>query len=169
MHSNHLTRWILSLTVGLLVAGCGDDSTAPEVLPPDFPVLDASFVGQFCIRGTVFPNNTVSGELAATDCETVAPVGAGPGSYFEGWRVRVSQAGSVTIQTGSAFDTFIDVFRINDLEAPDLDDLLIFDDDSGPGDNGRLTITLQPSTEYWVLVSGFAATDLGAYTLDVSY
>ena len=171
MLSTRTTPRILLAVAGVLfVAGCGgDDPTAPEVLAPDFPALGADFATQFCIRGTLAPDNTVSGELTTDDCETVSPVGSGPGSYFEGWRVRVGQTGSVTIQTGSGYDTFVDLFRIDDLGAPDLENLIIFDDDSGPGDNGRFTITLQVDTEYWVMVSGFDAIDVGPYTLDARY
>lgn len=161
--------WILLVGGGLLLAGCGDDPTAPEILPPDFPTLDAAFATEFCIRGTLAPTNVVSGEISDTDCETVSPVGSGPGSFFEGWRVRVGQAGSVTIQTASGFDTFVDLFRIDDLSAPTLDNLVVFDDDSGAGDNGRVTVTLQAGTEYWVMVSGFDAVDVGPYTLNASF
>ena len=75
----------------------------------------------------------------------------------------------MTLQTDSNFDTFIDVFRIDDLSAPDLGNLLAFDDDGGSGDNARLTLTLQAGTEYWVLVSGYDAVDVGAYTLEASF
>jgi hypothetical protein len=166
MLSSRPTGWMLLVFGGLLLAACGDDPTAPEVLAPNFPALDAAFATEFCIRGTLAPNNSVSGEISDTDCETVAPVGSGPGSFYEGWRVRVAQAGSVTIQTASGFDTFVDLFRIDDLSAPTLDDLIIFDDDSGAGENGRVTVTLQPGTEYWVMVSGFDADEAGPYTLE---
>lgn len=169
MLSTRRYGWMLFVGVGLLFGACSDDPTAPEIQPPEFPVLDAAFVTEFCIRGTLSPSNTVSGDLGATDCETVSPIGSGPGSFYEGWRVRVGQSGSVTIQVASAFDSFIDVFRIDDLSAPTLDTLLIFDDDSGAGDNGRVTITLQPGVEYWVMVSGFDAIDEGPYTLEASF
>lgn len=168
MGSTCTIRGALLMGAALLLAGCGSDSTAPEIQAPDFPTLDAAFATQYCIRGTLYPNNVVSGQLETTDCETVSPVGSGPGSYFEGWRVRVAQTRSVTIQSGSAYDTFVDVFRIDDLSAPNLDNLLIFDDDSGPGDNGLVTLTLQAGTEYWVMVSGFDAIDVGPYTLEAS-
>lgn len=169
MRATRRSGWILFAGVGLLLGACSDDPTAPEIQPPDFPALDAAFATEFCVRGTLSPNNTVSGDLATTDCPTVSPVGSGPGSFFEAWRVRVGASGSVTLQTGSNFDTFIDVFRIDDLSAPDLSDLLVFDDDSGVGDNARVTLTLQAGTEYWVLVSGFDAVDVGAYTLEARF
>ena len=169
MLSTRPIGWGLLMGGMIFLTACSDDPTAPEILAPDFPTLDAAFATEFCVRGTLAPNNVVSSEISDTDCETVSPVGSGPGSFFEGWRVRVGQTGSVTIQVASAFDSFLDVFRIDDLGAPTLDNLIVFDDDSGAGDNGRVTVTLQAGTEYWVMVSGFEGTDVGPYTLDASF
>ena len=83
MRSTRRCGWILFAGAGLLFGACSDDPAAPEIQPPEFPALDAAFVTEFCIRGTLTPNNTVSGDLATTDCATVSPVGSGPGSFFE--------------------------------------------------------------------------------------
>ena len=163
------TRRLLGGALGAVVAmaaGCGDDPVAPEFITPEFPALDAAIVAEFCIRGTMVPETTVSGEIADTDCPTVSPVGAGPGTYYEAWRLRVGSTGSVSLEIASGFDSFMDVFRIDDPTNPSLDDLVDFDDDGGTDANARLRLTLDAGVEYWVMVSGFDAAEVGPYALE---
>lgn len=167
-----MTRFArLASALGLSVAfaACADDGTGPldEV---EFPVLDAAVLAEFCIRGQMVPVDAADESLQATDCATVFPVGVGPGLVYETWRVRVASTTEVTIFTESNIDTFLDVFEINPA-APILDlvNLVEFNDDRSETDfNASVSPTLQPGIEYWVMVSGFDADELGPYTLRVT-
>ncbi len=158
------------LLIAVALAACGDDGTGPvdEVEPPEFPTLDALVATEFCVRGTLIPGETVAGEVSDENCPTINPVGVGPERFFESWRVRVGRSGSVTLEVSSDFDTFLDLFRIDDLSEPGLSTttLVAFNDDDGADENGLLTVTLQAGTEYWAIVSGFNPEDVGTYSLE---
>lgn len=161
--------WVLFALATLSAGACGDDAVGPaEVTPPEFPTLQAAVATEFCVRGSLIPGESVTGEVIATNCPTVEPVGIGPGRFFETWRVRVGQGASVTLELTSDFDTVLNLFRIDDLAEPVIAraTLVAFSDDDGVDANARLTITLQAGTEYWATVSGFNPDDVGVYSLD---
>lgn len=160
--------WILALGLASLLAACGDDGTGPEDPgSPEFPTVDAAVLAEFCVRGTLVPTATVTGTLNEADCPTVSPVGSGPGTNYETWRVRVAGTQSVTLEISSGFDSFIDVFRITNLASPQLGGALVdFDDDGTGGVDARLTVTLEAGVEYWVMVSGFGPEDVGPYSME---
>ena len=155
----------LAMVVGTLACG-SDDVTGPDDVT--FPTISQSALDAACIRGTAAPTTTVNGSISDTDClNGTTLVGAGPNGYFEGWRVRVATAASVTFTVDSNYDSFLDLFLIDDLGSAGLMNLLDFDDDGGPGDDAELTASLAPDTEYWIMVSGFEAIDVGQYSLDI--
>ena len=165
----------LSYLVILTAVACGkDDVTGPGEV--EFPTISQSALDGSCIRGTVVLLTSVSGTISTTDCLTdltpvgaPIPVGTEPG-FFEGWRVRVATSTAVTFSVTSQFDTFLDLFRIDDLSSPVLtfNNLLAFNDDGGAGFDALLTYPLQPNTEYWIMISGFSADELGDYSLALS-
>lgn len=164
------TRRIRLLTSALLVAvaACGDDGTGPPD-GVDFPFLGAAVRAEFCIRGQMVPTDEENESLQDTDCPTVFPVGQGPDRFYETWRVRVPSPATVTIFTESNFDTFLDVFEIDPANPVlGLDNLVAFNNDGPDGPDARLTVTLDPGVEYWVMVSGFEADAFGPYTLRVT-
>lgn len=140
----------------------------PQTQTPTFPTIDQTVLTAYCIRGAASVPAIRAGNLSTIDCPTANTiVGGTDEGYWEGWRVRVSSSEAVTFAVDSDFDSFIDLFQI-ELANPALTNLVTFDDDSGENGNAALTVTLQPDREYWVLVSGFAAVDLGTYTLNIS-
>ncbi|MDH3225373.1 MAG: hypothetical protein OEO23_16750 [Gemmatimonadota bacterium] len=147
-------------------AAYGDSGTGPG-LTEGFPNIDQAILSGFCIRGTAPPPAIRPGIIGTNDCPTEGTlVGTGDG-YWEGWRVRVSDVTTVTFTVDSEFDSFLDLFQIN-VANPVLNSLIAFDDDGTGSLDAQLEWTLQPDTEYWILVSGFEALDLGSYTLDIT-
>lgn len=153
----------------LLVLACGDSGTGPGSGGPEFPSIDAGTLSSNCIRGTAVPPAIRAGNLSQTDCPTLNTIVGVTDGFWEGWRVRVSEAGPVTFSVRSDLDTTLDLFEIDPANpALTLANLLGFDDDSGENFNAELTFTLEPETEYWILVAGFEAADVGSFTLDIS-
>lgn len=137
------------------LASC-KDATGPGLL---FPILPEDLMESFCNRGQRSPGQAISGSVSDTDCE------AGDGSFFEVWRVRVPAAGTYQFTATSTFDNFLAVVRLDaydDTSATTTD--MGSDDDSGPGSNALLNVTLQPDVDYFLIVNGFSATDVGPYT-----
>lgn len=154
----------LTLFAALLapLAACGGDSTGPDSV--SFPTISQSTLDANCIRGTAAPPASVSGSISNADCPVSGTLVGAVDGFWEGWRVRVNSATTVTFAVTSSFDSFLDLFVIN-VSSPALNNLRIFDDDSGAGLDALFTFTLQPDTEYWIMVSGFDATDTGSFTL----
>ncbi len=162
---------LYALAASLIGLACGDD----DPTGPGFPTIDNAILSEFCVRGTLLPPGTGNSSIGTSDCltdETVAkldvPVGAGPGAFFEGWRVRVASQGSVTFEVSSNFDSFLDLYTIPNLTDATSATFLGFDDDGGPGLDARLSATLEPNTEYWVFVSGLTGSETGSYSLSAN-
>lgn len=149
-------------------AACGDSGTGVPV--NEFPTIDPAFLQTFCVRGTAPPPAIRAGSLGSSDCSTAGTaIGFNPDSFYETWRVRVSEPRQVTFSLDSDFDTVLDLFQV-DVSNPTVsfNDWLAVDDDSGTNLNAELVFSLQANTEYWIVVSGFEAVDVGNYTLNVN-
>ena len=96
-------------------------------------------------------------------------MGFGDDSFFEGWRVRVDADAQITFAVDSGFDSVLDLFVI-DVANPVLaiGNLVAFDDDGSGALDALLTVDLDANTEYWIVVSGFDAVDVGNYTLNIN-
>lgn len=168
---------ILSLVAAMLassvLAACGDSGTGPGG-DVQFPSLSADVISTFCVRGSLVAPDVASSVISNGDCRTDVtlgvfdePAGAQAGAFFETWRVRVASRRTLTFEVSSGFDSFLDLYRLSTATDPSSAVLLAFDDDGGQNLNARLQFTLEPSTEYWVIVSGFDETETGSYTLSV--
>lgn len=139
---------------------CGDDGgTEPGGVT--FPNVPQATLDAYCIRGQGIPPATVSGAITTSDCHDAPGDG-----YYEGFRVRVGSSGAVTFAVASSFDSWLELFRIDDLNNIEGSAVLLAeDDDSGGNLQARLTFTLQPNTEYVIFVSGFDDFETGPYSL----
>lgn len=162
-----------SLAVAVALTGCGGSSTGPAE-DPDFATLDPQVGAEWCVRGTITLGAKVTEVLTENDCRTadtsVFEQRAGVpnnNAYFETWRLKVTGQRGVRIKVAGDFDSYLDIYRITDLSDPSGSSLVGFDDDSGSGRNARLIVSLAPSYEYWVLVSGYDELELGDYSLSV--
>ncbi|HET7040050.1 MAG TPA: hypothetical protein VFH97_09180 [Gemmatimonadales bacterium] len=151
-------RLPMVLALSAVLWACSDNGPGDEIV---FPTIDADILLEFCIRGEVPVTATTSrsGSVSTSDCTAGFDDG-----YWEGWRVRVAEAGSYTIEVSSDFDSWLTVWRLNDVNNVDdaTVDLLGEDDDSAGNLDAMLTVSLQPNTEYVVFVSGYDQSQVGA-------
>lgn len=146
----------------LLFAACKDSSgPGPQIT---YPTLPSAFVSEYCIRGDRTVGNGISGTLATTDCPF------GDGSYYETWRLRLAAAGSYRFAASSSFDNLLAVLRLDStVGSEEYFTALASDDDSGPGTNALISsVALESNTDYFLIVNGFDATDVGPYSVTFS-
>ena len=111
---------------------------------------------------------TINGSLATTDCLLV------DGTYADGYAIAVTSATNVQIDmTSSSFDTYLYLLE------PDEDDWIEWarNDDVDPDDpaipndpfdtNSRITFTLQPNVQYFILANSYDQNITGNYQLKV--
>jgi hypothetical protein len=154
-----MKRYLL-IALLALAAGCSKDSAGPSV---DFPPLPQNLLDGFCVQASgATVGQTKSGTLSAADCD------AGD-SFFEIWRVRVTQTTSVTFDANSGFDNYLEVARLNSYTSTSANFTMMGEnDDRASGNyNALLTVTLQPDTDYFVVVSGYDYGEVGSYTLRI--
>jgi hypothetical protein len=137
---------------------CGDGGIT-------FPSIDADIIQEACIRGEVPVEGTVSRSGNVTDDDCTEGFDDG---YWEGWRVRVSEERTYTIEVTSNFDSWLTVWRVNDVNNIDDNtvDEIAEDDDGGEGVDAMVTLTLRPDVEYVVFVSGYDQSHTGSYTVE---
>ncbi|HET7040186.1 MAG TPA: hypothetical protein VFH97_09875 [Gemmatimonadales bacterium] len=154
---------LLSVAFGLVgLAACGDDGIT-------FPELPSTLLTEFCVRGTASLEETVSGSVAATDCDA-ADVDPTDEGYYEVWRIRVETATAVTFDAQSEFDNYLTVLRLDSFTSTTAELTLIGqnDDRDFPADlNALVTVTLQPDTDYFVAIAGYDYTEVGPYTIEI--
>lgn len=151
------------LIAPLIALGCGGDSTGPGDV--DFPTVSASDMATYCIRGQAVPTASRTGSVSSTDCHSGVP----DDGYWESWHVRVASTGSVDIEVDGTFDNYLEVISIADVN--DIENTSTFiaeDDDSGPGLNAALSVSMQAGTDYAVIVSGYDDSSQGSYTLTMT-
>lgn len=152
------------LMLAALAACGGDESTGPDGLL--FDELPPDLLAAYCVRGTATVGDTRSGTIAFSDCDA-AEIDPDDDSYFEIWRVRVAQSRTVTFDLSSAFDNYLEVFRLlSHTETSASVALLDDNDDRSPDDlNALLSVELDPGVDYFVVVSGYDYGETGPYTL----
>lgn len=103
---------------------------------------------------------TINGALATTDCRLE------DGSYADGYAIAVATATSVQIDlTSAAFDTWLVLFEL--LQNGTLAERAVNDDADQTTTNSRITFTLNPGAEYFILANSFDPAVTGAYQLKV--
>ena len=148
----------MAVAVGLAGAACGDSLTFPE--------LPSQLLADFCVQGTATVGETVQGTVSASDCDAADARPGGVG-YYDVWRVRVSEAQSVTFDADSPFDNYLTLLRLDSFTQTSAD-LTVVDenDDRAQGNlNALLSFTLQPDTDYFIAISGFDYDETGSYSL----
>ena len=127
----------------------------------------AQTTGPYTLRVTFTPSVTPGddhGDTAATatsvgsNSTTAGVLTANDSDYF---RLSLSEAGTLTVFTEGSTDTYGTLTRQDG-------ELLVENDDSGPGYNFRLS-TAVPAGTYFVEVRGYNAQTTGPYTLRVTF
>jgi hypothetical protein len=109
-------------------------------------------------RGSIRPGQTVQGTLGAGD-----PLLA-HGTFHETWRFTGRPGQRVTVSLRSSeFDTLLLWARVVGAEPLPI----ISDDDGGPGSSSELTVEVDATGEYAIIVTSICFGGLGAYTLAV--
>ena len=104
--------------------------------------------------GTIAMGETVTGSLATTDCLL------DDGTYTDGWEFTILGSTGIIAELASAeFDAFV---IVTDAQG----NRLGFDDDSGPGTNSLLRLTLAAGT-YRVWANSFYSGQTGSYSLSL--
>ena len=150
-------RLAASVVVLTFAFGC-KDSSGPSV---NFPELPTQLLADYCVVGERTVGQAISSTLSSTDCDY------GDGSFFEVWRVRVTGSGSYRFAASSSFDNLLAVLRLDSFTTTTAYLTLVAnDDDSGPDFNALIaSASLSPSTDYFLVVNGFGASDTGPYTI----
>lgn len=167
-----MRRWMkTAVTIAALASftACGgDDSTGPSA-NVSFPDIDPQLLALFCVRGEATPGMAPSGSLTSSDCDS-ADFNPGDDSFFEMWRVRVAESGSVTFDAQSEFDNYLEVFRLDGISEDSVSVTLLGEnDDRSPGNdlNALVSVTLSPGQDYFVAISGFTYQETGPYTIQI--
>lgn len=92
------------------------------------------------------------------------PTSLGPTSPYDAWQFVVDTAGVYSLTTTSAsFDTYLHLFQNAFDPGNPLGNILAGNDDGGVGLLSRIDYSLNPGTEYFMIISGFGG-DSGPYT-----
>ena len=149
-----------------LLCSCGDDGNGPGNV--SFPNIDATLLAAVCWQGNLTAPQNGSGTISASDCDA-ADIDPADEGYFETFRVRVPAARSVTITTNATFDAYLTVVRVNSITGSSANVTVIGeDDDSGPGLNAMVTVSLQPGVDYFISVGGFDYAETGTYSFTMN-
>ena len=150
------------LALPFFLVACGSDATGPTL-----DSISASDIALYCIRGEGVAPTSLSGSIGTSDCND----GFNDG-YYESWMVTVGSSGVVTFAVTSGFDSYLELLQIGNLsDIANTTSFLEEDDDNGIGANSldaRLSYSLQPNTNYAIIVSGYDDSEQGPYTLAIT-
>ncbi len=112
---------------------------------------------------------TVNAALAATDCKLT------DNTYADGYGITVAAATNVQIDMTASFDTYLILLELTVngvLQTRAENDDVDPDDPNDPNDptdtNSRITFTLQPNAQYYILANSFDPNVFGNYQLKVA-
>ena len=133
----------------LIVNGGGAQGNAQPAPPAPPPVAQPA-------AGTIAVGQTVNGALRTSDRQLST------GEYLNSYRLvgRAGQRVDLRLES-SAFDTFVQINGPGEFVESN-------DDDPSGGSNSRLSVTLPNDGEYRVMVTSYAAREVGAYRLTAS-
>jgi uncharacterized protein YjdB len=163
---------IASVSGSGLVTGVGDGVTTVTASADGRSAAAILRVYSRCSTALA-PNITVgqiiNGSLAATDC-TLSDT-----TYADGYAITVTASTNVQIDlTSGAFDAYLFLLELttNGIELLAEHDDIDPDDPANPSDpidtNSRITFTLLPGHQYFILANAFTPRAIGDYQLKVS-
>lgn len=87
---------------------------------------------------------------------------------YEAWLFTVDLAGSYQMETtAGGFDTYLHLYQNSFNPTSQLTNILAGNDDGGVGLLSLITYSLNPGTQYILVVSGFASSSFGPYTAEI--
>ena len=121
------------------------------------------------LAATVAVGQTINGSLANTDCKL------DDDTYADGYSLTVTAATNVQIDMTASFDTYLFLLELlpgGGLASRATNDDVDPDDPNDPNDtfdtNSRITFTLQPNAQYFILANSFDPNIFGNYQLKVT-
>jgi hypothetical protein len=121
------------------------------------------------LASTIAVGQTVNGALTSTDCHLPDD------TFADGYGITVTTATSVQIEMTASFDTYLYLLELlpnGELELRDENDDIDPNDPNDPNDpfntNSRITFTLQPNLDYFILANSFDGNVFGNYQLKVT-
>jgi hypothetical protein len=117
----------------------------------------ARIFGSFaCVTQGIACNTTVSGQLTTDDCRLELD-----NSFYDAWTFQAVAGQTVQITMRStAVDSFLFLLDTNGFEIES-------NDDSGGGNDARMTVTIDTTGTYTIYANSFDAGETGAYTLQL--
>lgn len=94
--------------------------------------------------------------------------GVGTAVRFQVTPFTVTANGSYSFNNSSSYDNYLGLYSGSFNPAAPLANALAYDDDAGPGSNAFFSFGLTTGTSYFAVAAGFANTDFGAFSLDIS-
>jgi hypothetical protein len=120
------------------------------------PSLPRTFSSFACVTQGIACNTTVSGALTADDCRLELDQ-----SFYDAWTFQAVAGQTVVITMRStAVDSFLFLLDPNGFEIES-------NDDSGGGNDARMSVQIDTSGTYTILANTFDAGETGAYTLEL--
>jgi hypothetical protein len=118
---------------------------------------------------SVTVGQTINGALATTDCKLTDD------TYADGYAILVTTATNVQIDMTASFDTYLVLLELlsnGSLAQRAFNDDVDPDDPADPNDpvdtNSRITFTLQPNVQYFILANSFDPNVTGSYQLKIA-
>ena len=112
---------------------------------------------------------TINASLATTDCKLTDD------TYADGYAITVTTATNVQIDMTASFDTYLVLLELQangSLAQRAFNDDVDPDDPADPNDpvntNSRITFTLQPNAQYFILANSFDPNVTGSYQLKIA-
>jgi hypothetical protein len=142
----------------IFVSGGGSEPEGPYTLDLRivFSIVPPAVETELCIRGSLFPPADTDGEIGTGDC-------ADPGAGFsEAYRVAVNgeEAIPATFVLSSMFSSTLELYEVTDV-SDYVNSLTLLESGAAFVEH-----SLEPGTEYLIIISGDDDTELGEYFLD---
>ena len=163
---------IASVSSTGLVTGVGDGTATVTAIADGMAAIATIRVFGPCstaIAASIAVGQTVNGALASTDCKLTDD------TYADGYGITVATATNVQIDMTASFDTYLVLLELlptGQLVQRAFNDDIDPDDPNNPNDpidtNSRITFTLQPNLQYFILANSFDANVFGNYQLKVA-
>ncbi len=135
-----------------------------------FSAVVASPASAVTVFGSTATGQTYNRPLAGAPPVGLSAVGTAVG--YEVTAFTVSTSGSYTLamtpMAMTPFDTFLGIHNTAFFPLAALTNAIAYDDDGGPGSDSLLTVSLLAGTSYFAIATGFANTDVGRYSLEIT-
>jgi hypothetical protein len=148
----------------ILVAACNQVDDSPATEPSQF---SANALQDFCIKevvrlSEVLADPTILGSnLSEADCDRGT---IGEEGFFETWHVFADEAGTVTLDVESEFDSLLKLYRVTASGDSFATQLLVENDDVAVDDlSASIAAALRAGDNYLLRVAGFADEEIGEY------